>query len=77
MLKLLDLSSFNTNHVMCMTGMFWQCASLKSLDLSSFKTNFTEMDKIFEKCPSLKKENVKINDSEKNLLAELEKCIKI
>ena len=73
----LDLSSFNTNHVMCMTGMFWQCASLKSLDLSSFKTNFTEMDKIFEKCPSLKKENVKINDSEKNLLAELEKCIKI
>jgi len=35
------------------------------------------MDKIFDKCPSLKKENVKINDSEKNLLIELEKYIKI
>ena len=43
-LELIDLSSFNTNHVTKMNGMFYKCSSLKSIDLSSFNTtNVTNM----------------------------------
>ena len=45
---------------------------LKSIDLSSFNTsNVNDMSCIFYECSSLKKENVKIKNSEKRILNEL------
>ena len=43
------------------------CKSLKSLDLSSFNTNnVTNMSDMFYFCESLEKENIKINENNKN-----------
>ena len=70
-LKSIDLSSFNTNNVINMSGMFFGCESLKSIDLSSFNTNnVTNMSSMFSGCKYLKKENIKINKNEKRILNE-------
>jgi len=54
-LKLLDLSTFNTNNVNNMSSMFNGCSSLKSLDLSTFNTNnVNNMSYMFNECSSLK-----------------------
>jgi len=68
-LKSIDLSSFNTSNVTNMSYMFSECSSLASIDLSSFNTsNATDMNCMLYKCSSLKKENIKINESEKKIL---------
>ena len=55
------------------SSMFSCCSSLKSIDLSSFNTsNVNNMNYMFDGCSSLKKENVKIKDSEKRILDKLE-----
>ena len=54
--------------------MFNGCSSLKSIDLSSFNTtNVNNMWSMFYGCSSLKKENVKINKTDKKLLNEINK----
>ena len=56
----------STNH------MFYKCSSLKSIDLSSFNTsNVNDMSFMFSFCSSLKKENIKINETEKRILDKL------
>ena len=53
--------------------MFSYCSSLKSIDLSSFNTsNVKVMDFMFDNCSSLKKENIKINNNEKNILKKFD-----
>lgn len=50
----LDLSSFNTEDVERMDGMFGGCMELKSINLSSFNTsNVTSMSGMFELCMAL------------------------
>ena len=50
----LDLSSFDTQKVTTMFGMFSNCSSLTTLDLSSFDTSkVTEMYNMFANCSSL------------------------
>ena len=59
----LDLSSFNTQNVASMYGMFAGCSSLKVLNLSNFKThNVFDIWNIFNGCKSLKIENIITND---------------
>ena len=68
----IDLTSFNTNNVTDMSGMFYGYSSLESIDLSSFNTNnVTDMICMFYGCSSLKIENVKLNKNEKKILYEL------
>ena len=70
----IDLSSFNTTNVDNMGSMFSGCSSLISIDLSSFNTtNVKNMGCMFLGCSSLKKENVKINKTDKKLLNEINK----
>ena len=53
-LESLNLSSFNTNKVIRMAGMFGECISLVSLDLSNFNTDeVTDMDYMFYGCTSI------------------------
>ena len=50
----IDLSSLNTSIANDMSGMFFDCRSLKSLDLSNFNTsNVTNMSRMFFDCQSL------------------------
>ena len=68
-LKSIDLTSFNTKNVTNMSSMFCECSSLKSIDLTSFNTdNIIDMSFMFDNCSSLKKNNIKINEQDKNLL---------
>ncbi len=54
--------------------MFSDCSSLKSLDLSSFNTiNVNNMSGMFYGCESLKKENLKVSNKEKQILEEFRK----
>ncbi len=53
-LQSLDLTSFNTQNVTNMKGMFYKCCNLQSLDLSSFNTqNVTNMRCMFYECQKL------------------------
>lgn len=53
-LETLDVSSFNTENVTTMVGMFYNCSSLRSLDLPGFNTaNVTKMGAMFQNCSSL------------------------
>jgi len=71
-LESIDLSSFDTSKVNDMSSMFNSCSSLESIDLSSFNTsNVNDMSCMFYDCFSLKKENIKINESDKRILDEL------
>ena len=71
-LKSLDLSSFDTSKVTNMNFMFVGCASLNSLDLSSFNTtNVKYMNSMFKECHCLKKNNIKINNSETKILDQI------
>ena len=66
------INIFNTSKVNNMSFMFSDCSSLVSIDLSSFNTsNVNDMNCMFFKCSLLKKENIKINESEKRILDEL------
>ena len=54
-LKTLDLSSFNTEKVTNMSGMFQYCTGLESVKLKSFNTwNVNDMKFMFLGCSSLK-----------------------
>ena len=73
-LKSIDLSSFNTTKANYMNGMFSGCSSLKSIDLSSFNTNNVKnMEDMLDQCISLSRENIKIQNSDKNLQNEINK----
>ena len=62
-----------SSNVTDMLAMFSYCSSLKSIDLSSFNTsNVKVMDFMFDNCSSLKKENIKINNNEKNILKKFD-----
>ena len=62
-IKSLDLSSFNTQNVIYMSGMFRGCNSLTNLNLSSFNTqNVTNMSDMFEECNSLIKKCIKFDE---------------
>jgi len=55
-LKEINLSTFKTDKLVDMRGMFVLCSSLEEIDLSSFKTdNVTNMSGLFVLCTSLKK----------------------
>ena len=59
----LNLSNFNTQNVINMSYMFYNCNSLTKLDLSNFNAqNVINMSFIFADCYSLKKENILTND---------------
>ena len=51
-----NISSWNTNKVIDMSGLFYQCSSLKSLpDVSKWNTdNVINMKALFYKCSFLK-----------------------
>jgi len=52
--------------------MFFRCSSLNSIDLSSFKTNnVMNMFRMFSGCPSLKRENIIIKNSNDKLTKEI------
>ena len=77
----LDLSNFDTNNVVEMSGMFAQCHSLKSLDISNFDTSKVVFDnvhgyssyyEVFEDTYNL--QNIIINcDSASNFVDYIEK----
>ena len=68
----IDLSSFNTTKVKNMSHIFESCSLLTSIDISSFKTNeSTNVWNMFEGCSSLRKENVKMDVNDNNILKEL------
>ena len=73
-LKFIDLSSFNITNVNNINYMFAECPSLISLDLSSFitTTNLKNMKNIFKGCKCLKKNNIKINKSEIEILSQID-----
>ena len=51
----IDLSSFNTQNVTNMEGMFFNCSNLTNIDLSSFNTQkVTKMSGMFDGCYNLK-----------------------
>ena len=57
-----------------MSGMFESCSSLESIDLSSFNTtNVNDTSNLFYGCSSLRKERVKINNSESKIINKLKK----
>ena len=59
----INLSSFYTNNVRNMWGIFYECSSLTNIDLSNFNTNnVNNMRSIFKGCESLKKENIITKD---------------
>jgi surface protein len=64
---------FKFNKLLTSTNnMFSRCSSLESIDLSSFNTsNVNNMSCVFDGCSSLIKENIKINESNKRILDEL------
>ena len=58
-LRTLDLSSFDTQLVTDMNGMFGECSSLLFLDLSNFNTrHVTDMRDMFDGCSALRKLNL-------------------
>ena len=58
-----------------MSGMFYDCYSLISLDLSNFNTqNVTDMNRMFYRCKSLKRENIITKDDK--ILKALDKYFK-
>ena len=66
----LNLSSFNTNRVEDMGGMFGGCSSLKELNLSSFNTNNVKcFSSMFNGCSSLTELNIS-NFTTRNLKSE-------
>ena len=68
-LKNIDLSSFNTQNVTNMLGMFNRCSNLKNIDLSSFDTKkVTNMIIMYAECSNFKE--IKIN---KNLGEKIKK----
>ncbi len=47
-LEEINLSTFNTNKVMKMNGMFYGCSSLKEANISNFQINkYTEINGMF------------------------------
>ena len=58
-LKLLDLSNFDTSKVTSMINMFYGCSSLTELDLSNFVTSeVTDMSSMFYACEGLTELNI-------------------
>ena len=54
MLSSLNISSFNTENVTNMQGLFYDCNRLTSLNLSNFNTsNVKNVEGLFAGCPSL------------------------
>ena len=54
-LEFVDLSNFDTSEVTDMSGIFYECSSLKSIDLSNFDTSkVINMGSMFYECSSLK-----------------------
>ena len=73
-LESIDLSTFNTDKVTNMSYMIYGCSSFESINLSSFHTNnATDISWMFNGCSSLKKENIKLNENEKNISDYLDK----
>ena len=71
-LESIDLSAFNPKNCESICMMFLKCYSLKSLDLSSLNAhNIIYFNDIFNNCPLLKKENIKLSENGLNLLSEL------
>ena len=58
--SLTNITKFNTNKIIDMSGMFQGCSSLTYVKL--FKFNMTKMGGICGECPSLNKSNILIND---------------
>ena len=72
LLKSIDLSSFDTNNIKNMSHLFESCNSLESIDISSLRTNeSTNIWNMFEGCSSLRKDKVKMDFREENILKEL------
>ena len=66
-LTTLDVSSFNTNKVTNMYGMFGRCSGLTTLDVSNFDTSkVTNMQYMFTMCTKLKTIYVKQYDGTTN-----------
>ena len=67
----IDLTKFNTNKIIDMSGMFQGCSSLTYVKLFNFNSNnMTKIGGICGECPSLNKSNILIND--KTILNEIE-----
>ena len=54
-MRRLNLSNFNTNNVMDMRCMFFECSALKELNVSNFNpNNVSNMELMFYECSFLK-----------------------
>ena len=72
-LESLDLSSFDVSNVSNISYLFKDCSSLESLDLTSFNLiNAKKISGIFYGCSSLKRDKIKISDSSKKILDQLD-----
>ena len=66
MLKLLDLSNFDTSNVTDMSWMFSDCSGLTELNISSFDTSkVTDMHRMFYNCQSLTELDISSFDTSK------------
>ena len=62
-LKDINLSNFDTNNVIDMSGMFYGCSSLNKINISKFKIKKnTNVSSMLYDCSSLKKNNIIIKD---------------
>ena len=69
--SLTNITKFNTNKIIDMSGMFQGCSSLAYVKLFNFNSNnMTKIGGICGECPSLNKSNILIND--KAILNEIE-----
>ena len=64
--EIVDLQKLDTTNVTDMTGMFYECKSLKKLDLSGFDTSkVTSMNVMFYECSGLQELNISTFDTSK------------
>ena len=75
----LNLSSFNTQNVTVLAGMFQLCQSLTSLDLSSFNTkNVISMGWMFRRCHSSREVNLSSFDNTNAQTTEMfDQCLNL
>ena len=74
-MKELNVSSFNTNNVKVMSGMFLGWSSLKYLDISSFTTNSMN-DKVYFQWMFLEmSRSVKIKCKDEKINKLIKQCI--
>ena len=61
-IKKLNLSNFNTNNVINMAYMFYNCRALRELNISFNTNNVMDKNSMFKKCPNELINKIKISE---------------